>query len=170
MTERLPARAGQKLPTYADRAEKLLFELKELAVGQPAPPLVGRDSDGKEFRLADCKGNVVVLMFSANWCGPCKAVYPTLRGLQKKFDGKPVQVVTVMADSEVKTVRAAIARGDITWRAVWDGARGPIASKWNVWKFPTLYVFDQRGIVRSRDTTDAGELESLVARLLKEAR
>jgi RNA polymerase sigma factor (sigma-70 family) len=70
-----------KVPTYADKAKALLFELTHLVGGQEAPPLAGRDSEGKEFRLGDCKGRVVVLMFSANWCAPCKGLYPTLREL-----------------------------------------------------------------------------------------
>jgi hypothetical protein len=81
-----------------------------------------------------------------------------------------VTVVTVMADQELKTVREAIAKGDITWRAVWDGAEGPIATRWNVTSFPTLYVFDQRGMIRSRSVMDLRDLEALVATLLKEAK
>jgi hypothetical protein len=68
----------------------------------------------------------------------------------------------------VKTIQDAIQKGDITWRAVWDGEQGPIASKWNVTQFPTVYVFDQRGIVRARDVTDQRELETLLAGLLTE--
>jgi thiol-disulfide isomerase/thioredoxin len=105
-------------------------------------------------------------MFSANWCTPCKHFYPTLRELQKKFKGKPLEVVTVMADRARATVRQAIARGDITWRAVWDGERGPIASKWNVQQFPTLYLLDQRGVIRARDPQD-NQVADLVAELLK---
>jgi thiol-disulfide isomerase/thioredoxin len=168
MPRRYKAPIKVKIPTYAEQAEALLFDLTQLAVGQATPPIVGRDSEGKEFRLTDCKGKVVVLMFSANWCAPCKGLYPTLRDLQKKFDGKPLVVVTVMADSELKTVRQAIDKGDMTWQAVWDGEAGPIASKWNVTRFPTLYVFDQRGIIRSRNATDGRELETIVAGLLKE--
>ena len=158
----------RKRPTYAERAESLLFQMDQLVVGQAAPALGGTDSDGKEFRLSDCKGNVVVLMFSANWCAPCKHLYPELRELQKKFDGKPVMVVTVMADADVKTVREAIAKGDITWRAVWDGAQGPIALKWNVTSFPTIYVFDALGITRARNVSNGPALQNIVAGLLKE--
>jgi thiol-disulfide isomerase/thioredoxin len=153
-----------KIPTSAERAEGLLFELTQLVVGESAPPLIGEDSDGKEFCLSNYKGKVVVVLFSADWCVPCKKLYPELRELQKKFDEKDFAVVSVMADREVKTVRDAITKGDITWRAVWDGEGGPIHSKWNITKLPTVYVFDERGVVHSRDLADA---ESLVAALVK---
>ena len=74
------------------------------------------------------------------------------------------RVVTVMADARVESVRKAIGKGDITWRAVWDGERGPIATRWNVQRFPTVYVIDRRGVIRARD---ADGLAELVAGLLK---
>jgi len=158
---------NDKIPTWAELAQALLFDLTRLNVGQPAPAIEGSDALEKPFRLSDCKGRVVVLMFSANWCGPCKHVYPTLRELQKMFKGKPFEVVTVMADHERKTVREATDKGDITWRAVWDGDRGPIVTKWNVHSFPSLFVIDQRGIIRSRDPQEE-TLAERVAELLKE--
>jgi cytochrome oxidase Cu insertion factor (SCO1/SenC/PrrC family) len=38
-----------------------------LAVGKVAPDIVGEDIDGKEFKLSDYRGKVVVLDFWGNW-------------------------------------------------------------------------------------------------------
>ncbi len=40
---------------------------EELAVGQPAPEIVGADVDGNEMRLSDFKGNVTVFYFWGDW-------------------------------------------------------------------------------------------------------
>lgn len=164
-----PGTGGLRKPqTYAERAEGLLFDLTQLVEGRPAPSLVGRDVEGKEFRLSDCKGKVTIVMFSANWCLPCKEVYPTLRKVQKQFEGKPVEIVSIMADSEVTTVRKAIQNGEITWRAVWDGLQGPIVSKWNVSSFPTLFVFDSQGVIRHKNVLEGEALRQHISELLKE--
>jgi hypothetical protein len=37
------------------------------AVGSPAPEIVGKDADGKAFKLSDYRGKVVLLDFWGNW-------------------------------------------------------------------------------------------------------
>jgi hypothetical protein len=44
-----------------------LFELQKLSVGKAAPEIEGEDLDGKEFKLSDYRGKVVVLDFWGNW-------------------------------------------------------------------------------------------------------
>lgn len=36
-------------------------------IGKPAPEIVGIDADGKQFRLSDYRGKVVLLDFWASW-------------------------------------------------------------------------------------------------------
>ena len=51
----------------ADLAEAELVELKELGVGCNAPDVVGEDIDGASLKLADYRGQVVVLSFWGHW-------------------------------------------------------------------------------------------------------
>jgi thiol-disulfide isomerase/thioredoxin len=53
--------------TIADLAKPELYELKHLAVGKEAPDIKGEDLDGKEFKLSDYRGKVVMLDFWGNW-------------------------------------------------------------------------------------------------------
>jgi thiol-disulfide isomerase/thioredoxin len=65
----------------------------------PAPANSFLDADGKELRIADFKGKVVVLNLWATWCAPCIIEMPTLARLQAAYAGKPVEVVAVSIDS-----------------------------------------------------------------------
>jgi hypothetical protein len=53
--------------SLADDAKKQLFELRFLSRGKPAPEIEAEDLDGKQFKLSDYKGKVVLLDFWGNW-------------------------------------------------------------------------------------------------------
>jgi hypothetical protein len=48
-------------------AERLLNALRTLRVGKEAPEIKGEDLDGKEFKLSDYRGKVVLLDFWGDW-------------------------------------------------------------------------------------------------------
>jgi thiol-disulfide isomerase/thioredoxin len=54
--------------------------------------------DGKQFKLADYKGKVLVLDLWATWCGPCRDEIPHLVALSKEFGPKGVEVVGVTSE------------------------------------------------------------------------
>jgi tetratricopeptide (TPR) repeat protein len=51
----------------AEDAERHLYEMKSLRVGQPAPAFEAKTIDGKRISSADLRGKVVLLNFWASW-------------------------------------------------------------------------------------------------------
>jgi AhpC/TSA family len=51
----------------AKMAERALFSVNSLQVGQVAPEIEGKDADGTSFKLSDYRGKVVVLSFYGFW-------------------------------------------------------------------------------------------------------
>jgi len=60
--------------------------------------LVFKDLDGKDLKLSDLKGKVVLLDFWATWCEPCKIETPWLIELQRKYGPKGFTVVGIAMD------------------------------------------------------------------------
>jgi hypothetical protein len=53
--------------TAGDIADRLLYEVKHLAIGLEVPDLEGKDLDDTVFKLSDYRGKVVFLDFWAHW-------------------------------------------------------------------------------------------------------
>jgi|SRR4051812_27942716 tetratricopeptide (TPR) repeat protein len=53
--------------TLAEAAKAQLFEIRDLAIGKPAPDIEGEDVEGHKFKLSEYRGKVVVLDFWGDW-------------------------------------------------------------------------------------------------------
>jgi thiol-disulfide isomerase/thioredoxin len=136
-------------------------------LGRRARDISGKDIDGRRFKLSDYRGKVVVLTFSGNWCGPCRAMYPHERELVRRLKDRPFALLSVNTDRDGETLRRSIESGEITWRCWHDGgADGPITSDWQIKGFPDVYVIDPRGMIRYRGLRDR-QLDAAVDTLLK---
>jgi peroxiredoxin len=131
-------------------AGKELHELRDLGIGRVAPEIVGEDAEGKPFKLSDYRGQVVLLTFSADWCGHCCAMYPQERGLLERHKDKPFVILSVNADADRETLAKLIEGGEITWRCWWDGPDRLIRREWNVSGLPVIYVLDAAGVIRHK--------------------
>ena len=96
-------------------------------------------------------------------------MYPHERSLVKKLEGKPFALVGVNSDQDKAELKKAMEKENITWRSFWDGGStgGPIATRWNVHAWPTIYVLDGAGVIRYRDVREK-ELDEAVDKLLEE--
>jgi peroxiredoxin len=159
--------------TYGDLARSMQFELDSIVPGKQAPDIEGTDADGQRFRLSDYRGKVVLLTFSANWCGGCVKLYPLQRELLDKFRHEPFVILSVSRDEKIDTLKSSIASGDITWRCWWDGEDGPIRNAWNCHGIPRLILLDRehkfQDVAFSRFSTQA-DFENAIAALLQKSR
>jgi peroxiredoxin len=123
----------------------------ELAVGQTAPEIQGEDLNGKRMKLSDFRGKVVLLMFWGSWCKVCMAEVPHEQELLQRWGGQGFAVVGVNSDEDRAAARRACADKGLTWRSFWDRSpEGPVIRRWNVHRWPTLYLIDAAGVIRCK--------------------
>ena len=163
-------------PDAADEIDGALRRVESFTPGRVAPNIVGRDTEGVEFELEDYRGNIVVLIFSGEWCGPCIGEYPYHHFLLEQHEDAPLVLLGVNSDRDVETIREAKASGKApSYRTWWDGhaeisTSGPIATEWGVTGWPAIYVLDEEGVVRYAKGMRGGGLIAAVEGLLRERR
>jgi len=64
-----------------------------------------KDMNGKEVRLADYKGKVIMLNFWATWCGPCQYEIPMFVKLQEKYRDQGLIFLGVSIDDQAPALQ-----------------------------------------------------------------
>jgi thiol-disulfide isomerase/thioredoxin len=107
------------------------------------------DIDGRAVRLADLRGQWVLVNFWAPWCPLCKVGVPVLNELDKRPD---VAVIGVALDygPDLNSVRDSVRQVGLRYHAiVAGGARrdpgSPLRQVGPVDFFPTTYLYDPDG-------------------------
>lgn len=64
-----------------------------------------KDINGKNVRLSQYKGQVVLLNFWATWCVPCRREIPSLVALYRDYKDRGFVVLGVSVDKEVRLIK-----------------------------------------------------------------
>jgi peroxiredoxin len=64
-----------------------------LAAGAVAPDFASLDINGREVRVSDYKGKILILDFWATWCGPCIGSFPHTQDIAAKYKDQGVVVL-----------------------------------------------------------------------------
>jgi thiol-disulfide isomerase/thioredoxin len=149
----------------------LFSTLPVIADGQSskAPALVLKDLRGRNLRLSDYKGKVVLLNFWATWCPPCRAEMPDLIRMQREYRSRGLRVIGItyppQEGGEVREfvrklgVNYPIALGSKETKALFDRTE----------TLPLTLVIDRKGniIERIEGILLAQEFEQKIKPLLK---
>ena len=98
-------------------------------------------------------------------------MYPHERSLVKRLADQPFALIGVNSDSDLDMLHKRMEEENITWRSFWngpEGTSGPIAKRWNVRSWPTIYVLDKEGRIRFKDVR-GDDLDKAIHELLNEA-
>jgi len=137
-----------------------------IEIGKNAPDFTLTDINGKKFTLLDCKGEVIILDFFADWCPPCRQEIPDFIKLQDTYSAKGFTVIGV-ALVGLKDAKDFASRMGINYPVLIDDGKasllyGPVRA------IPTTFVIGKDAKIarmyigfRSKETFEADVKELL---------
>lgn len=177
----------RKEPRYAQLLERVKNKLARAvqragAMTLSSKPLFAYDFQaktlaGKQLKLKDLRGKVVIVDYWGTWCGPCKMEIPHFVALKKEF-GARLEVVGMTWEhgkSDPKTVKMVKAFAKvlkINYPLIMLSKQADLAKVPNLRAFPTTLFIDKQGRVRAREVgyRDRASIRKLVAALDAEGR
>jgi peroxiredoxin len=132
-------------------------------LSQPAPDVP--IAEGR--RLADLRGQVVLINFWATWCPYCRHEMPAMQAFYDDYRDCGFEIIAFSVDAEAETVTRFMRDKGYTFPAPL-AAPGVSAAFGGVDRLPTSFVIDREGRIRHKVSGQVhyARLEKLVTPLL----
>lgn len=109
-----------------------------------APDFKLKTTNGKNIRLSDYKGKIVIIDFWATWCAPCRKGIPDLIDLQNEYKDKVI-VIGISLDADTKPdVIPFIKKYGINYPIAYGNSE-VVRAYGNIQAIPTSFIVDQSG-------------------------
>lgn len=112
-----------------------------------APDFTLPSSTGENVRLAEQRGQVVMLNFWASWCGPCRKEMPLLDEMSKRYSAAGFVLYGVNVEEDNTDAKKLIKELGVSFPILYD-TESKASSLYNVDAMPTTVLIDKKGEIR----------------------
>ncbi|HRP22423.1 MAG TPA: TlpA disulfide reductase family protein [Thauera sp.] len=139
--------------------------IQALEGSPPAAELALPDTEGRERRLGELRGKVVLVNFWATWCVPCRTEMPALERLYQQLRGQGLEVLAVHVGPAGAEMRSFLAAVPLSFPVLVDADLD--LAGWPLRGLPTTVVVDRSGR-RTHAVLGALEWDAAEARVFLE--
>lgn len=136
----------------------------------PAKDFTLKSNSGKNIRLSDLRGRVVMLNFWASWCGPCRQEMPLLEDLAKRYGPAGFSLLGVNVDADQKLADRLLNEIPVSFDILYDPT-SKVSELYKVETMPTTVLIDCDGnlnyLHRGYESGDENVYKDRVKKLLR---
>ncbi|CAM3708560.1 TlpA family protein disulfide reductase [Rheinheimera salexigens] len=116
------------------------------ASAEMAPDFSLKTLTGDNVRLAEQRGDIILINFWASWCGPCIQEMPKLDQLAEKYQGLGVQVWGINVETDTAAANAYLAKLPVTFPILFDSENN-VSKAYAIKAMPTTVIINKDGEV-----------------------
>lgn len=110
-----------------------------------APDFTLKDLNGKDVKLSDYNGKIVILNFWATWCTYCRQEMPDFNDLNKELEKDNEAVIIAVNNQESSdTVKEYLTKNNIDLNVLLD-TDGSVTQAYGITGFPTTFFINKDG-------------------------
>lgn len=109
-----------------------------------APNFTLKSRSGKNIKLSELRGQVVMLNFWASWCGPCRKEMPLLEKISKKYKRLGFTLLGVNVEENSTDAKNYLKDVKVTFSILFDRTQ-KTSKLYNVSAMPTTILIDRNG-------------------------
>lgn len=163
---------------YAFRVDRYGRALALAATGAPAPPrptletgtlapdFAFTDLDGGRHKLSDYRGKVVLVVFWATWCGPCRAEAPVIADVHAKYKDQGLVVLGVNPNDPIADVKGFIDQFHVAGLTARESMDDAAHKLFRVTAWPTHFLIGRDGRILANEI-DVKRLADTVAAAIR---
>jgi peroxiredoxin len=115
--------------------------------GSVAPNFTLKSNVGKNVKLSELRGQVVMINFWATWCAPCRQEMPLLNRIHEQYRKTGFVLLGVNIDDKPETATALAQQLGITFPVLFDTDK-QVSQRYDVDAMPSTILIDRGGKVR----------------------
>ena len=140
-------------------------------LNHPAPDFTLKSMAGKNLKLSEMTGNVVLINFWASWCGPCREEMPLLNDLHNRYEALGFTVVGVNVEEDVSGAKSFLQNFPVEFPVLLDNSN-QVSKQDKVIAMPATVVVDRYGNMRylhkGYKSGDEAKYRQIVKKLVRE--
>lgn len=115
--------------------------------GSVAPDFTLKSNSGKNLKLSEFRGQVIMINFWATWCGPCREEMPLLNRIHEQYRKAGFTLLGVNIDDRPATAQAMAKNLGIRFPILFDTEKR-VSRLYDVNAMPSTLLIDRDGRVR----------------------
>lgn len=117
---------------------------KHETLSGPAKDFTLKSNKGKNIKLSELRGRVVMLNFWASWCGPCRQEMPLLEKLSQRYEPAGFTLLGINVDSDKAAADRILEEIPVSFNVLYD-PENTVSETYKVDVMPSTILVDCDG-------------------------